>query len=118
MKRKRKRKRVKPHTSMEVSVRKGPMKPDAVQREIEEIGIYAWCPDSQAKAPYEQVHLTLKLARSALAHVMRFTGPKTLGFFIEELAKYRRIVWPNCEPILGEEVDSDAETNGRDRTER
>jgi hypothetical protein len=31
--------------------------------------------------------------------VMRFKSPDTLGFLIEELAKYRRTVWPDAEPL-------------------
>lgn len=31
--------------------------------------------------------------------IMRFKSPDSLGFFIEELAKYRRVVWPEADPV-------------------
>jgi hypothetical protein len=67
--------------------------------------IVAWCPDEEAKLPPEQVHFIMHWpARlSDLPPVaIRFKGPDTLGFFIEELIRYRREVWPNSELITGE----------------
>ena len=46
----------------------------------------------------DEVHLLLQ--SSAISDmptpVMRFKGPDTLGFFIEELIAYRRSVWPDA----------------------
>ena len=105
-----KRKRQKPK-GMTVDVRKGPMSANAAVREIEEVKILAWCPDSQAKAQPEQVHLQIKLKRSQLAQSLRFKSPQTLGFFIEELAEYRRFVWPDCEPVIGEELNDNLDSD-------
>jgi len=67
--------------------------------------ILAWCRDNEAKLPPEQVHFIAHWP-AQLADLpplaIRFRGPDTLGFFIEELIKYRRIVWPNSEKITGE----------------
>lgn len=67
--------------------------------------IAAWHPDDKANLPAEQVHFIihwpLQLAELP-PMVIRFKSPDTLGFFIEELARYRREVWPNCEPVAGE----------------
>lgn len=65
-----------------------------------EIRIATWCPDDAAQLPPEQVHLiiiTPGLEKYPLA--VRFKSPDTLGFLIEELAKYRREVWPDCEEV-------------------
>jgi len=67
--------------------------------------IVAWCPDDEAKAPPEQVHFLMHWPAQLgdLPPIaIRFKSPDTLGFFIEELAKYRRIVWPDCEKVKGE----------------
>ena len=71
-------------------------------REIEEFSIKAWCPDTEAKAPPEQVHIILKLKRAVMAYILRFNSPDTLGWFIEELIWYRRTVFPDSEPVTGE----------------
>ncbi len=67
--------------------------------------IAAWCRDDAAKLPPEQVHFIVHWP-AQLAHlpplVIRFKSPDTLGFFIEELTKYRRTVWPDCEKVKGE----------------
>jgi len=69
-----------------------------------EITIAAWCPDSEAKLPPEQVHLVNIIpGLEDYPIIMRFKSPDTLGFLIEELTKYRREVWPDAEPITGEE---------------
>jgi len=68
-----------------------------------EIHIAAWCPDTEAKEPPEQVHLVNIIpSLEELPMIMRFKSPDTLGFIIEELIKYRREVWPGCELIEGE----------------
>ena len=69
--------------------------------------IAAWCPDENAKLPPEQVHFIMHqpavLAAMLPPFVIRFKSPDTLGFFIEELTKYRRTVWPDSEPVEGEQ---------------
>jgi hypothetical protein len=67
--------------------------------------ICAWCPDDKAQLPPEQVHFLVHWPAqlSDLPPLaIRFKGPDTLGFFIEELVKYRREVWPDGEPVIGE----------------
>lgn len=65
-----------------------------------EIRIAAWCPDSEAKAPPEQVHLIF-IVPGLEDHplICRFKSPDTLGFIIEELTRYRREVWAEAEPV-------------------
>lgn len=67
--------------------------------------IAAWCPDDKAELPPEQVHLIMHWPAD-MADIppvgIRFKSPDTLGFFIEELTKYRRTVWPGCKPVQGE----------------
>jgi hypothetical protein len=68
-----------------------------------EIRIAAWCPDAEAKESPEQVHLiNIIPGLEEFPLIMRFKSPDTLGFLIEELTKYRRDVWPDCEPVEGE----------------
>lgn len=69
-----------------------------------QLEIAVWCPDPEAKMPPEQVHFIIHMPTSTgLAPlVLRFKSPDTLGFFIEELTKYRREVWPNCELVKGD----------------
>lgn len=64
--------------------------------------IAAWCSDYRAELPPEQVHLVqhLKLDDVKFDVLMRFKSPDTLGFLIEELARYRREVWPDSEPLI------------------
>jgi hypothetical protein len=67
------------------------------------ITIAAWCPDDEAKEPPEQVHLVHVIpGLEEYPLILRFKSPDTLGFLIEELTKYRREVWPDCEPVKGE----------------
>jgi hypothetical protein len=66
--------------------------------EAREIKIAAWCPDPVAREAPEQVHMLLSL--DGLPPIlMRFKSPDTLGFLVEELARYRRYVWPEAEPL-------------------
>jgi hypothetical protein len=68
-----------------------------------EIHIAAWCPDDEARLPPEQVHLVHIIpGLEEYPLIQRFKSPDTLGFLIEELTKYRREVWPDCEPVSGE----------------
>ncbi|MCL4295753.1 MAG: hypothetical protein KJ077_08500 [Anaerolineae bacterium] len=64
------------------------------------VEIAAWCPDPDAKMPPEQVHFIMHLpGLEELPLIMRFKSPDTLGFFIEELARYRKAVWPEAEQV-------------------
>jgi hypothetical protein len=67
--------------------------------EVESTAIAAWCPDELAQQPAEQVHLILRVRGLDYPFVVRFLGPDTLGFFLEEMARYRREVWPDAEPL-------------------
>lgn len=68
--------------------------------EIEDINIAAWCPDEKAQEPPEQVHFIFTIqGLPEWPMVVRFKSPDTLGFLIEELARYRREVWPDAEPL-------------------
>jgi len=73
--------------------------------------ITAWCPDENAKLPPEQVHFIVHWPAQLSdlpPLVLRFKSPDTLGFFIEELTKYRRVVWPDCQPVEGETASNNA----------
>lgn len=63
------------------------------------VEIAAWSPRPNAEPPLEQVHFVMKLPGLDFPLIMRFKSPDSLGFFIEELARYRRVVWPDCEPV-------------------
>ena len=64
------------------------------------IHIIAWCPDDEAKVPPEQVHFIFIVpGLEETPFVVRFKSPDMLGFLIEELTRYRRIVWPDAEPV-------------------
>ena len=68
-----------------------------------QIEILAWCPDENAQLPPEQVHFAIHwpVEMSDLPPmVLRFKSPDTLGFFIEELSRYRREVWPDSESLI------------------
>ncbi len=67
--------------------------------EVESLETAVWCPDEQAQQPPEQVHLILRVKGLDYPFIVRFLGPDTLGFFLEEMSRYRRIVWPNAEPL-------------------
>jgi len=83
-------------------------------KELDSLEIAAWCPDSgvstlAAQSLPQQVHLTLKVKGLRVPFVVRFKSPDTLGFLIEELARYRQFVWPKAEPLdlKGEQNDRD-----------
>lgn len=64
------------------------------------VEISAWCPDENAQMPPEQVHFIFIVpGLEEMPLIMRFKSPDSLGFFIEELARYRKVVWPNAEPV-------------------
>jgi hypothetical protein len=70
-----------------------------------QIEIAAWCRDDNAKRPPEQGHFIIHwpgVIEDVPPMVLRFKNPDTLGFFIEELTRYRRTVWPDCERVKGE----------------
>ena len=65
-----------------------------------EVQISAWCPDEHAKLPPEQVHFTFIIpGLEEYPLIMRFKSPDTLGFLIEELARYRKEVWPEANEL-------------------
>lgn len=71
--------------------------------------IAAWCPDSKSEAPPEQLHFIIHWPvdfEDIPPMAIRFKSPDTLGFFIEELTRYRREIWPDSEPIEGEATDA------------
>ncbi|MCB0190593.1 MAG: hypothetical protein KDJ65_01470 [Anaerolineae bacterium] len=64
-----------------------------------EIQIGAWSPRTDGKSP-TQVHFAIKLpGLEDIPMLMRYKSPDTLGFIIEELARYRKLVWPDAEPL-------------------
>lgn len=67
--------------------------------EIDNFRIAAWCRDDKAQLPPEQVHLIFKMKDNPVSLLVRFHSPDTIGFMIEELAKYRKEVWPEAEPV-------------------
>lgn len=73
-----------------------------------QVEIAAWCRDEKAELPPEQVHFILhwpvSLGTDMPPVLVRFKSPDTLGFIIEELIKYRRVVWPDSEKVTGEKV--------------
>jgi hypothetical protein len=68
-----------------------------------EVEIAVWTPRPDGEPPYEQIHFIMKLPGFPWPLIMRFKSPDTLGFFIEEPIRYRRIVWPDAEPIKSED---------------
>jgi hypothetical protein len=71
--------------------------------EIDELQIAAWSSGKpEEKIPPTQVHLIHKIKGLDVKILLRFKGPDTLGFLIEELTKYRREVWPDSEKVKGE----------------
>ena len=62
------------------------------------IEIEAWSPAEDGSDP-TQVHLVIHPRRHPLPIVVRFKSPDTLGFLIEELARYRQLVWPAAAPV-------------------
>ena len=63
--------------------------------EIEGIDIAQWSHDREGLDPPTQVHLSIKVRGLAIPLVARFKSPKTLGIVIEQLARYRKEVWPH-----------------------
>lgn len=88
-------------TKPRATVKRGGFKPGLVQfLEIDDLNIAAWCRDEGAQLPPEQVHLHFTVRRLLdYPMLLRFKSPDTLGFLIEELARYRREVWPDAEPL-------------------
>lgn len=68
--------------------------------DVESLEVAAWCPDTEAQQPPEQVHMILRLQDlEDVPFLIRFKSPDTLGFIIQELVTYRRQVWPDAEPL-------------------
>ncbi len=84
--------------------RRSTPQPGYLQLSEPQVQIAAWCPDDEANLPPEQVHFVFNVQELSVPLVLRFKSPDTLGFFIEELIKYRRTVWPDCEPAEGEAI--------------
>lgn len=57
--------------------------------------------------PPEQVHLSFEVEDFPAEVLLRFKGPQVIGFMIEELARYRKIVWPDAPPIDLSNLDLD-----------
>ncbi len=73
---------------------------DFVGLSIDNIDIAAWCPDQHAKEAPTQVHMKFTIVGlQEFPLTVRFLSPDTLGFFVEELARYRKLVWPNAETV-------------------
>ncbi|MCK6625581.1 MAG: hypothetical protein L6R45_10445 [Anaerolineae bacterium] len=59
----------------------------------------------QAERKKDKVHLLMDLAGVPDTYMLRFHSPDTLGFLLEELARYRRYVWrpqgggPDVKPL-------------------
>lgn len=66
---------------------------------IAEFNIAAYSTDDKGETPPSQVHLLLKIEGLPSPAVLRFKGPDTLGFLIEELARYRAHVWSDAAPV-------------------
>lgn len=97
MKKKRRRKRIRPK-GMKVKRDHNLRKVSGSFNPIETLQIVEWCPDDKAEMPPEAVWVILTDILDD-RHVLRFTGPDTLGWFIEELIAYRKRVWKDAEPI-------------------
>lgn len=77
--------------------RQGP-RPGYVKMGEPTVEIEAWSHRDDGKNP-TQVHFVMKLDRFPYPLVVRYKGPDTLGFLIEELARYRKMVWPDAEEL-------------------
>lgn len=66
---------------------------------LKQFRVAVWTPRPDGQPPYEQVHLLLEIQGLRVPAVLRFKSPDTLGFIVEELARYRREVWPDAEPV-------------------
>ena len=51
-----------------------------------ELEIGAWSPDRAAQQPPREVHVVIHLNGIGVPIALRFRGPDTLGFLIEEMA--------------------------------
>jgi hypothetical protein len=59
-------------------------------------------PQIEIAKPPEQVHFIIHWPAQLSdlpPLVLRFKSPDTLGFFIEELNRYRNAVWPDAEKV-------------------
>lgn len=67
--------------------------------QIDSWEIAAWCMDEKAETRPVQVHFVFRIAGFKFPFLLRFLGPDTLGFLIEELNRYRSEVWPEAESV-------------------
>ena len=89
------KKRIKPRGKVERHDE--PQAVNIVEIPLDIFSIRTWHPDKAAELPPEQVHFVLSLGDTEFA--IRFKSPDTLGFLIEELIAYRKLVWGDAEPI-------------------
>lgn len=95
MKHKRRKKRIRPNA--EVTRSKCPQEVHILDIPLEEVSIRTWHPDRAGEKPAEQVHIIIPMGETEMG--IRFTRPDTLGFIIEELIAYRKLVWSDAEPV-------------------
>lgn len=95
MKHKRRKKRITPNA--DITRYKGAQEVHILDIPLEEINIRTWHPDRKGEKPAEQVHIIFPVGKTEMG--IRFSRPETLGFIIEELIAYRRLVWPDAETV-------------------
>lgn len=66
--------------------------------DIESYDVGAWCRDSLAQLPPEQVHLTVRIKGASRPLVMRFKSAAAMNLMIGTLTRYRNEVWPEPAP--------------------
>lgn len=64
--------------------------------DIEDVGIFEWCPRPNGEGKPTQVWLRVKCYGSPSAFVWHFKGPDTLGQVIAALQRHRKSVWPDA----------------------
>ena len=84
-------------------IRSNEVTPGYVKLVEPQVQIAAWSPRDDGVDP-EQVHFNINFpaALDMPPLVMRFKSPDSIGFFIEELIRYRRLVWPGSKKVTGE----------------
>jgi hypothetical protein len=78
--------------------------------DMDEVSINAWTPLPNGEGDPTQVHLLFKVAEGVTTAI-RFKGPDTLNAIVEQLTRYRDIVWPEKdeeeEPVEEKPVEED-----------